>query len=331
MSSRATARTASVSPGIFARFRRWLNQPPAPHLVCEFSAEGVSAARTAGGGRRAFESHAFEPLPEGALVPSPVDLNLVEAGAVAGALGRVLSRVNAHGTEVALIIPDQAVRVFLLQFEAFPRRAEEAVPLLRFRLRKSVPFDSEDSCVSYSIQPAGPPGAAAGTVHILAAIAQRRIIRQYEDLLEARQKRAAVVISSTLAALPLVDDRRPTLLARQAGNTWTTLIASNGALAVYRCTQMPAAADSLAAQSLLDEIYPAAAYFQDTWNESVAEVRLAGFGAHAEEFRAPLEAELKCSVSPVVASAALEERLAGEARAQVDLRMDALVGWMLAD
>jgi type IV pilus assembly protein PilM len=298
-------------------------------VVCEISAAGVCAARAAGRRRRALESHAFEPLPEGALVATPVELNVVNAEAVAGALQRVLSRVNGHGAEAALIIPDQVVRVFLLQFDSFPKRADEAEPLLRFRLRKSVPFDAEDSCVSYSVQPAGPPTAVAGSVHVLAAIAQRKIIRQYEELLEARQKRAGVVLSSTLAALPLVDDRRPALLARMVGNSLTTVIARGGALAVYRCTQMPAAAEALAVQSLLDEIYPAAAYFQDTWNESVAEVRLAGFGPRAEEFREPLEAELRCRVSPVVASAALSERLAGEARALVDQRMEAIVGWLL--
>ena len=329
MNRRATAAGSAPSPGPAGRLLRWLDEPPAPHVVCEITAEGVCAARTAGRGRRALESHAFEPLPEGALVPTPVEPNVVGAEAVGSALDAVLARVNGHGAEVALIIPDQVVRVFLLQFDAFPKKAQEAEPLLRFRLRKSLPFDSEDSSVSYTVQAVGPPTAPAGTVHVVAGVAQRKIIRQYEELLEARQKRAGVVISSTLAALPLVDDRRPALLARQVGNTLTTVIARGGVLAVYRCTQVPATAEALAVQTLLDEIYPAAAYYQDIWNESVAEVRLAGFGARAEEFREPLEAELRCRVSPVVASAALEERLAGEARSLVDRRMEAIVGWML--
>lgn len=316
---------AAPGPGLAGRFLGWLDRPPLPNLVCEISEEGVAAARVGRG--RALESRAFEPLPPGALAPSPVDLNVLQPEVVGSAVERLLTRVSGHGAEAALIVPDQVVRVFLLQFEDFPKKLAEAEPLLRFRLRKSVPFDSEDSSVSYSIQPAGPPEAPAGTVHVLAAIAQRKIIRQYEELLEARQKRAGVVISSTLAALPLLDDRRPALLARQVGRCLTTVISRGGALAVYRCTQMPAPAETLPAQHLLDEIYPAAAFFQDTWHESVAEVRLAGFGPRAEELRGPLEEELRCRVSPVAASAALEERLAGEDRALVDRRMEALVGW----
>jgi len=329
LSSRPQPPAPTRPAGPLRRILRWLDEPPAPPLVCEIGAEGVCAARVGSRGRRILESHAFEPLPEGALTPSPVELNVVRADAVGTAVERALARVNGRGPEVGLIVPDQVVRVFLLQFDAFPKRAEEAEPLLRFRLRKSVPFDSEDSSVCYSLQPAGPPGAPEGTVHVLAAIAQRKIIRQYEELLEARQRRAGVVVSSTLAALPLVDDQRPTLLARQVGRTLTTVIVRAGALAVYRCTEMPAPAETLAAQSLLDEIYPAAAFYQDIWSENIAEVRIAGFGLRAEEFREPLEAELHCRVSPVLASAALDERLAGEARVLVDQRMEAIVGWTL--
>jgi len=292
---------------------------------------GVAAARVSGRGRRALESHAFEQLPKGAVVPSPVELNLVDPVAVGAALDRVLSRANGHGHahEFALIVPDEVVRVFLLQFESFPKSSAEAAPLLRFRLRKSVPFESEEASVSYSLQPGGPPSAPAGSIHVLAAIARQKIIRQYEELLEARGQRAGVVISSTLAALPLVDDARPALLARLSGNTLTTAIVHSGALAVYRCSALHGAEESLVPRDLLDEIFPAIAYFQDTWSQSVAEVRLAGFGARTDEFRSLLEAELHCRVTPVVASAALEGRLAGEERAQVDRVMEAAVGWML--
>jgi type IV pilus assembly protein PilM len=327
LTSRATLSTSSAKANPLRRMARWLGEAPHPRLVCEISAGGVAAARL--GGRRVLESHAFEALPEGTVVASPVEPNVTDAAAVAGALERVLTRIGAQGPEVALILPDEVVRVFLLQFESFPRRSDEAVPLLRFRLRKSVPFDTEESSVSYSVQPAGPASTPAGTIHVLAAIARQKIIRQYEELLEARQKRVAVVLSSTLAALPLVDDTRPALLARLCGNTLTTVIVRSGALAVYRCTPLHGAADAITPKSFLDEVYPAIAYFQDTWSIGVAEVRLAGLGGRMEEFRAPLEAELQCRVTPVVASAAVEGRLAGEERVQVDSHMEAIVGWML--
>ncbi len=307
----------------------WLGEAPRPHLICEVSAAGVAAARLAGRGRRAFESHAFEALPVGAVVPSPVELNFADAAAVGNVVDRVLARVGGHGVEFALIIPDEVVRVFLLQFEAFPKGPAEAIPLLRFRLRKSVPFETEEAAVSYSLQPAGPPSSPIASVHVLAAIARQKIVRQYEELLETRNRRVGIVLSSTLAALPLVDDTRPVLLARLAGSTLTTAIVLSGTLAVYRCSPLHLAGDSISPRDLLAEIYPSIAYFQDTWGQPVGEVCLAGLGASTEEFRAQLESELHCKVMPVIASAALEGRLAGEERVQVDRFMEAAVGWLL--
>jgi type IV pilus assembly protein PilM len=329
LSSQArVASSAEGAPGVLGRIIRWIGEPPHPALVCEISAAGVAAART-GHGRLAFDSQAFEPLPEGSVVPSPVELNVAQPAAVQEALARVLERADGHSGEVALVIPDQVVRVFLLQFDAFPKSAEEAIPLLRFRLRKSVPFDAEDTSVGYMRQASGPPSAPATAVHVLAAIARQKIIRQYEELLEAQGKRPGVVISATLATLPLVDDSQPALLARMSGRTLTTVIVRKGILAVYRCTEMPGTADALAPQSLLDEIYPATAYYQDTWGETVAQVRLSGCGTRFSEFQGAIESELRCRVTPVTASAALDERLTGDARTLVDGRMDALVGWML--
>ena len=326
---------ATLSP--LGRLTRWLDHMPSPALACEIGPHGVAAAR---GARRrvSLEAHAFEALPAGAVTPSPVELNIIDTAAVGAALARVLARVNGHETGTALVIPDQVVRVFLLQFETFPRRAEEAVPLLRWRLKKSVPFDVEDTVVSYMLQDAGPAvprptgegsSESPGGVHVLAAVARQRIVRQYEEMLEAAGRAAGVVLSSTLAALPLMDDSHASLLARLSGRTLTTVIARRGLMAVYRCTEMPATFDALAPQALLDEIYPAAAYYHDTWGEPVAQARLAGFGERYEEFRSAVEHELNCKAAPLSAAAVLEERLAGEARATVDRDFDALVGWML--
>ena len=320
------ARDAVTGASPLDRLRRWLDHMPSPSLACEIGPHGVAAAR---GARRrvSLEAHAFEALPAGAVVPSPVEPNIIDAAAVRAALERVLARVNGHETEAALVIPDQVVRVFLLQFDNFPRGAEEAIPLLRWRLKKSVPFDVEDTVVSYTIQHSGP--AAQSGVQVLAAVARQGIVRQYEELLEGAGRAAGMVLSSTLAALPLVDDSHPSLLARLSGRTLTTVIVRRGVLAVYRCTEMPATADALAPQALLDEIYPAAAYYHDTWGEPVGQARLAGFGGRFDEFRAAVERELGCKAAPLSAAAVLEERLAGDARAVVDRDFDALVGWML--
>lgn len=311
------------SAGIWSGLRSWLDAMPHPAMACEIAAGHVAVAAWTGG-RLGLDGFALEPLHEGTIAVSPVEPNVVDATAVRGALERALNKVHAGAREVALLLPDQVVRVFILHFDSFPRRADEAEPLLRWRLKKSVPFDVEEAVVSYMTQPARGDG-----VDVLASIARRKIVRQYEEILEAAGLTPGVVLGSTLATLALLDSERPTLLARATNRTLTTVITRGDVLCVYRCTELPVDVAKLEPAALLEEIYPGMAFYQDNWKEPVQQVRLAGFGGRTEEFRRALEAELNCSVAALVASSAVENRLSGDAKTLVDRQLDALVGWML--
>ena len=306
----------------YPRFARWLDAMPHPVLVCEISPTQVAAAR---GSRAGLSVGAFaaEALPEGAVVASPVEPNIMNPEPVRDALRRTLERVGGGG-ELALLVPDAVVRVFLLNFETFPSRAEEAVPLLRWRLRKSVPFDVEDTVVSYNLQPARGAG-----VDVLAGVARQRIVRQYEELVEAVGFSTGVVLSSTLATLPLLEEGRTSLLARLAGTSLATAVARGESLCVYRCSEMGKDASSLEPQALLDEVYPAVAFCQDNWKESVQQVRLAGLTERFQEFRQTIESELGCPVAPLASTSVLDGRFAGEAKPLLDRQLEPLVGWML--
>ncbi len=73
------------------------------------------------------------------------------------------------------------------------------------------------------------------------------------------------MLSSTLATLPLIEDEGATLLVRLCGRTLVTVIAQRGSLCVYRSTEVAAEAGTLDPQAMLDEVFPAIAYFQDTF------------------------------------------------------------------
>ena len=79
---------------------------------------------------------------------------------------------------------------------------------------------------------------------------------------------------------------------------------------------------------LLDEIYPLAAYYEDSWSEGIAMVKLAGLSARIEEFRDPLERELHCPVGTLLA-AAPEGAVSSDLQPLVQHDLDAMVGWAL--
>jgi len=302
---------------------RWLDVVPHPLVACEIAPGYVAAARWTRGGV-GLEGFAIESLPAGAIVPSAVETNILLVAEVRSAVGRVFARLRTKAQIVALLVPDPVVPVFVLHFEVFPRRRSEAEPLLRWRLKKSVPFEAEETIISFMRQSPREEG-----VDIVTALARLRIIREYEQLMQSVGMSPGVVLSSTLAALPLLEDRRPSLLARVAGKNLTTAIIREGILWNYRCIELPSDASALSPQNLLDEIYPVTTYYQDSWKEGIAVVRLAGLGNRVEEFREPLERELNCPAASLLASAGSDGLLGSDLQSLADRDLDALVGWTM--
>jgi hypothetical protein len=294
------------------RLARWLDAIPHPLIACEIAPDYVAAARWTRGGM-GLDGFAVEALPPGSIFPTPVEANVIDSGEVRAAVGRVFSRLRAKNEDIALLLPDSVIRVFVLHFDVFPRKAEEAVP-----------FEAEETLISYMRQPPREDG-----VDIVTALARLRIVREYESLVESVGLSPGVVMSSTLATIPLLPEGRPALLARVAGSTLTTAIVREGMLCGYRCITLPADARQVSPTALLDEIYPLVAYYKDSWSEGIAQVRLAGLYDRLGEFQATFERELQCPVRSLLAAADEEGRIRTDEQPLVDRGLEALIGWTL--
>ena len=301
---------------------RWLDALPNVSLAIEVSPNRVAAARWSRTGL--LDGYAVESLPAGALIPSAVEINIVNTAAVRAAVAAACGRLRARDEDVAMILPDTVIRVFVQHFEEFPRSVEEAVPMLRWKLKKSVPFEADETLISYMRQAAREAG-----VDVVTALARLRIIREYESLVEGIGLFPGAVLSSSLAALALLEDEKPTLLARVSGSSLTTAIVRREVLCGYRCTELPAQGANLTPQMLLEEIFPVAAYYQDTWHETIQSVRVAGLGSRLPEFIKPLEDEFRCDVRSLLSPAVSDGLIKEDARPLVDRDLEGLIGWLL--
>jgi type IV pilus assembly protein PilM len=320
------ATTATFRRGIyksekFRRMARWFNALPHPPLAIEISTERVTLVRWSRSG--ALEDLAVEALRPGVLAPSAVEANIVDLAALKSGVESVCKRLLVREGDAALLLPDPVIRVFVQHFEDFPRSSAEAQPLLRWRLRKSVPFDLEEMLVSYTRQAPRENG-----VNVVTALARLPIVREYEDVVRASKLRPGVVLSSAIAAVALVDDKRPALMVRIAGNALTTAIVRGGMLCGYRCTELPAHSSQLVPRMLLDEIFPVAAYFQDTWQEKVQSVVVSGLGARMRDFVPLLEGEFHCPVHSLLQTAIKSGRVPEPAQRLADRELEGLLGWM---
>ncbi len=322
MSSAATFHQGIYKSDLVRRVARWLDATPHPLLAMEIGLDSVAGARWSRTG--SVDGYNVAGIPPGAIVPSAVETNIVNAAAVKTAFTNVCTTLRAKDESVALILPDPVIRVFVQHFDDFPRSKEEADPMLRWKLKKSVPFEVDETLISYMRQAPRETG-----VDVVTALARLRIVREYESLAEAAGLHAGVVLSSSLSAISLLSDSKPTLLARVAGSSLTTAIVREGVLCGYRCTELPAQGFALTPHMLLEDIYPVAAYYQDTWQEGIQSVRVAGLGARLPEFVQPLEEEFRCEVHSLLHAAVSDGRIPADARPLADRELEGLVGWMM--
>ncbi len=135
--------------------------------------------------------------------PDCIPPNFTDRAAVAGALRQALDEISVKEREITVVIPDAAVRVLLLDFDLLPAKVAEALPIIRFRLRKLVPFEVEDAAVSYQVMPSKP-----GQVRVIVAVSPAAVLAEYESAVREAGYEPGVVLPSTLAALAAVSSER---------------------------------------------------------------------------------------------------------------------------
>jgi type IV pilus assembly protein PilM len=208
-----------------------------PRLAVEIRAEGVVAAR-AEDAAALLTAVAKANLAEGAMAPGLKVGNIVNPTAVTAALRRVLDGIAGSGRErmrdVTVIVPDAAVRVLFVDFDQLPSKAAEALPLVRFRLKKLLPFDVEEAMVSYQVM-----ATEKESVKLLAVAMPKAVLEEYESAVLAAGYLPGAVLPSTLAALAGLDEAEAPVLVVNAGlGTVTTAIVQAGVLMLHRSVDM---------------------------------------------------------------------------------------------
>jgi type IV pilus assembly protein PilM len=246
-----------------------------PPVAVEIAPEGVLAAALPGPGQQPV--YAFEPLPAGALVPGIAEANIRTVDAVVAAIRTALGNVSPRTRAVSLVLPDTSVRVFVLDFDALPAKPAEALSVLRFRLRKSVPFDVEHAGVSYQVLT-----EKRGEVKVLAAVIPGPILQEYEAAVRAAGYEPGAVLPSTLATLAARESMESMLTANLSAAALTTSITNGQDLLLYRTLDLPSD-DATRELEVRRGIAVAAAYFEDKLQVRPRQLFFSGVG-NAERF-----------------------------------------------
>jgi type IV pilus assembly protein PilM len=290
-----------------------------PRLACEVRAEGVVAAR-AEDASALLSAVARVPLEDGIGIPhlrtgeagvtvaSEIGnsaANGIVGGIAGGAAARAklvaavksaLESVSLKAREVTLVVPDAAVRVLLLDFDELPTKPAEALPVVRFRLKKLLPFDADDAAVSYQIM-----ATARGVVQVIAVAMPREVLTDYESVVREAGFEPGAILPSTLAALAGLSESDIPMLVVNAGREGvTTAIVKGGLLLLHRTVDLGANSPNESRPADLQ---------QPPMNEAPAETSIAAIAARlaAAGTHAPVDgAQVPVIAAEIVFEASLE-------------------------
>lgn len=216
--------------------------------------------------------HSVRRLPAGAVVPQMAGTNVVQADAVRRSLEESLSAVGGSGRnrDVIAVLPDAAVRVLLLDFETLPNDRDEATAIIRFRLKKSLPFDVEHSALSFDRL------SSNGQVRAVVALCPAPVLQEYEQAVRDAGYEPSVVVPSVLATLGLVDDGTSSMLVKTDPETTSIVLLDETGLRLLRTIEH---AGGGSVEESVRAVHASLIFYEDNTGRQVSRVYLAGSDA----------------------------------------------------
>jgi type IV pilus assembly protein PilM len=262
----------------------WKDPPPA--VAFELSEAGLASARVT-----AKTELGFHPLKPGTLSVSPLRDNIIVPDDLAMAVREVSApQVKTKRRDAALIIPDYCTRIAVLDFDDFPSDFKEQLSLVRFRMKKSVPYDVESAAVSF-----WPQNAGEKKFDVVVVVSPIEIVARYEAPFRNAGLNPGLVMPSCLAAMHLLEAGPLTITAKLTGHVLTVLVTEKGRLRLVRCLELA----SVTVDDVAADLFPTFVFVEDNMGAKAEKLLLCGFGPLAEEARRQFTADLRIDVDLV--------------------------------
>ncbi|MBZ5640618.1 MAG: hypothetical protein LAO51_17920 [Acidobacteriia bacterium] len=145
-----------------------------------------------------LEAHASRPTPDHGAGISMLRPGLGTLKDTARVMRELFETSGTRPGRVSLVLPDNLARVSLISFPDRPPNRRHLDEMVRFKLRKTVPFRLEEATISYQVLP-----SQDRETHVLVALMLRSVVEQYEQVLEAVGARPGRVDLSTLSLFNL--------------------------------------------------------------------------------------------------------------------------------
>jgi type IV pilus assembly protein PilM len=252
-----------------------LLQDPPPAHVFELSEAGIAYAKIAKtGGAPDVQMQRFEP---GVITVSPVHDNVQRPDHLFSYIEGLAPANGNKKRRAALILPDYAARVAVLDFDSFPTNHEEQRALVRFRMKKSVPFDVDNAMVSYF--PQARAVAKGSKYEVVVAVMANEIVGRYEEPFRTAGFHPGLVTTSSLSVLNLIEPDGVTLIVKLNGSNLTAIVLDGSIVKLVRCVEI----SEQSLEEVESVVLPTLAYIEDELASAPKRILLCGLGALGEQ------------------------------------------------
>ena len=146
----------------------------------EISPNGVTCAIIGGSSASPrIERVASASFPANTLQVSLREQNVLDPDVFVDRIRSAHNLLLSRSSKVSVTLPDSVGRILLLDLEGRFKSRAEALDLIRWKLKKSIPFDLADTHLDYQKLSA----RENGDMSLLVALVSRTVISQYEELM----------------------------------------------------------------------------------------------------------------------------------------------------
>lgn len=186
-----------------------------------------------------LDSHDLVDLPSDLLESEVFRVQVKSQERFSALLTGALAKEGVKTTAVSLVLPDHLARVALIPFEDLPKSRRELIEMVRWKMKKAVPFKVEDSVVDYQILP--PNGSKTTTV--LAVLMPSGIVDEHDTVFRSQGIHAGLIDLSSFSLMNLyrtiIDQEVPSdqdfMLLNVTSMFFAVMVFRSGRLVLYRC------------------------------------------------------------------------------------------------
>lgn len=119
----------------------------------------------------------IQTLPKNTVRPSLNEKNIVKEEILKQELFKALEKVNSKSKNAVLIFPELSQKTFTFSFDSLPGSPREREQIIRFKVKKKMPFLPEDVRISYDLI------SNDSGIRAVVILTRKFIVKEYEEFL----------------------------------------------------------------------------------------------------------------------------------------------------